>query len=91
MLGSKKGESIRHFRNKGEVRLGERALSVDRFSASTSIVYRFHGCFWHGRLCVKTAGGVNHPHAGKAMEKLYQETLERDAYVSGLGYRLVVM
>ena len=73
MLGSKKGESIRHFRNKGEVRLGERALSVDRFSASTSIVYRFHGCFWHGRLCVKTAGVVNHLHIGKAMEELYRK------------------
>ena len=41
--------------------------------------------------CVKIAEVVNHPHNGKAMEELYLETLERDAYVSSLGYRLVFM
>ena len=90
-VAGEKGENIRHWKNGGEVRLGERALSVDRFRVSTSTAYKFHGCFWDGHPCVKTAEVVNHPHNGKAMEELYRETLERDAYVSSLGYRLVFM
>ena len=62
--------------------LGERAFPVDGFGVSTSTAYQFHGCFWHGHPCVKTAGVVKHPHTGKAMEELYQETLEKDTYVS---------
>ena len=58
---------------------------------STSTVHQFYDCFWHGHPCVKTAGVVNHPPTGKAMKGFYQETLERDAYVSSLGYELVVM
>ena len=90
-VAREKGENIRHFKNGSEVRLGERVLSVDGFGVSTSTAYQFHGCFWHGHPCVKTAGNVNHPHTGKAMEQLHRETLERDAYVSSLGYGLVVM
>ena len=73
------------------MRLDERALYVDGFGASTSTVYQFHGCFWHGHPCVKTAGVVNHRHTGKAMEELYRETLEKDTYVSSLGYKRVVI
>ena len=42
-------------------------------------------------LCDKTVGFVNHPHTGRAMEKLYRETLERDTCVSSLCYGLVVI
>ena len=73
-MAREKGENIRHFKNGGEVRLGERALPVDGFGASISTVYQFHGCFWHGHPCVKTAVVVNHPHTVKAMEALYRET-----------------
>ena len=41
-------------------------------------------------MCVKTAGVVNHPHTSRAIEELYQETLERNAYVCSLGYGLVM-
>ena len=71
--------------------LGERAFPVDGFGVSTSTAYQFHGCFWHGHPCVKTAGVVNHRHTGKAIEEIHRETLERDAYVSSPGYGLVVM
>ena len=71
--------------------MGERALSVHGFGTSTSIVYQFHDCFWHGHPCVKTTGVVNHPNTGRAMKKLYRETFERDIYVSSLGYGMVVI
>ena len=90
-VARERGENICHFKNGGEVRLGARALPVDGFGVSTSTAYQFHGCFWHGHPCAKTAGVVNHPHTGKAMEELYRETLEKDTYVSSLGYGLVVM
>ena len=54
------GENIRHFENRDEVCLGERALPVDEFGVSSSTAYQFHGCFWHGHPCVKTAEVVNH-------------------------------
>ena len=50
---------MRHFKNGCEVRLDERALSVDRFGVSTSTAYQFHGWFWHEHPCAKTAGVVN--------------------------------
>ena len=59
-VARKKGVNIRHFENRDEVRLGKRALSVDEFGVSSSTAYQFHGCFWHGHPCVKTAGVVNH-------------------------------
>ena len=64
---------------------------IDKLDVSAFTVHQFYGCFWHGHPCVKTAGVVNHPPTGKAMKGFYQETLERDAYVSSLGYELVVM
>ena len=89
-VARKKRKNIRYFKNGSEVHLGERSFPVE-FGAFTSTVYQLHSCFWHGHPCVKTAGVVNHPYTGRAIEGFYRETLERDTYVSSLGYRLVVM
>ena len=89
-VARKREENIRYFKNGSEVCLGEGAFPVDGFGASTSTVYQFYGCFWHGHPCVKTAGVVNHSHTGRAIKELYRETLEKDAYVLSLSYRLVL-
>lgn len=51
----------------------------------------FTAASWHGHLCVNTAGVDRHAYTWRAMRDTYQETLERDAYASGLGYGLIVV
>ena len=72
--------------NDREARLGRHGLLVDGFAASTDTVYQFHGCYWHGHGCssnsLKTIGERDSVTRKK-------ETLEKEAYLTHLGYKVV--
>ena len=52
------GSGLTHFcmrLNEGEKCIGLRQLLVDGYDAASQTVYKFHGCYWHGRECWLTA------------------------------------
>ena len=74
--------------NGGERRLGRHNLPVDGFCQSTSTVYQFHGCFWHGHDCgVDLSGNVR----GVPPEARLADTFKKEEYLKSLGYRLKVI
>ena len=72
--------------NDREARLGRHGLLVDGYAISSSTVYQFHGCYWHGHGCssnsLKTIGERDSVTRKK-------ETLEKEAYLTHLGYKVV--
>ena len=81
----KDGVAIRHALNGGEVRLGNRNLPVDGFDCENSVVYEFHGCYWHGHGCPSVpADKCPHPDA-------LENTLAKEKNLRHLAYKVVTI
>ena len=50
-VAEKENLHIQHVRNGGEKRVDR--YSLDGYCPQTSTAYEYHGCFWHGKDCVK--------------------------------------
>ena len=50
-VAEKENLHIQHVRNGGEKRVAR--YSLDGYCPQTSTAYEYHGCFWHGKDCVK--------------------------------------
>jgi hypothetical protein len=91
----RRGMHIRHEHNGGEVKVGDRLLPVDGFHASSSTVFQFHGCFWHGHDCRDEASRQRDKSVsemrGVSARELFVATLEKDTYIRSLGYKLVTI
>ena len=86
------GKHIRHKYNQGEIHLGQHALPVDGFCKETKTVYQFHGCVFHGcqRVqCPNTNGQTINPINAIPYKQLYQDTLDKENYLKGLGFNLI--
>ena len=75
-----------HGLNDREARLGRHGLLVDGYVASTDTVYQFHGCYWHGHGCSPNSSKTIGERDAAARKK---ETLEKEASLTHLGYRVV--
>ncbi len=73
----------------GEVKIG--IYRVDGFDTTSQTIYEFHGCFWHGcRRCIENRSTI-HPVRGVTMEKLFNDTIEREEYFKSMGFSVVSM
>ncbi|MGB5440078.1 MAG: DNA polymerase, partial [Gammaproteobacteria bacterium] len=84
---------IQHARNGGEkiITIGHRKISVDGYAEKNGkkIVYKFHGCRFHGcprcfpnrQLCIR-----NDP---KTMEERYKATVQKSKLLKEAGYEVI--
>ena len=81
----KAGVAIRHALNGVEARLGNRNLPVDGFDCENSVVYEFHGCYWHGHGCPSV------PTDKCPRPDALENTLAKEKYLRHLGYKVVTI
>ena len=84
------GLFIRHQLNRGEKRVGRRAIPVDGFCKESNTVYQFHGCFWHGHRCHLNPNEFN-PVKNQPRAELRRQTEETSNYIRAQGHNLVEM
>lgn len=72
----------------GERRLGRHNLPVDGYHLPTGTVFQFHGCYWHGHGCSEAS---RQDARGETAADRLRATLQRDRYISSLGYPLIAM
>ena len=88
-ISEKDSIEIVHARNGGEKRIGP--FLVDGYQETLdgdTIVYEFHGCFWHA--CPKCfAKSTMNPVTGTSMSDLYQRTLDKRSFLEKNGYKYI--
>jgi hypothetical protein len=73
----------------GEIKIG--VYRVDGFDLNSQTIYEFYGCYWHGcPSCIDNRTTI-HPVKGVTMEKLFNDTIEREEYFKSLGFSVVAM
>jgi len=73
----------------GEIKIG--VYRVDGFDLKSQTIFEFYGCYWHGcPTCIENRS-ILHPVRGLTMEKLLEDTLEREKYFESLGFPVVRM
>ena len=78
---------IQHAMNGGEHFI-PRVGKVDGFCKTTSTVYEFQGCFWHGCPKCYTSDKIN-PMVQKDMSELQRATALKNEKIRGLKYNLI--
>ena len=93
-LNTKPHVDIRHARNGGEhlIRHGDKTYYVDGYDENTRVVYKFHGCFWHGcPKCYPDRDGMRHKMHDQSMRDVYEATRRKEDTLFSLGYSVIVM
>lgn len=86
------GIHIQHAENGGEFKIPGTPYYSDGFCAETNTIFEFHGDAWHGNPLVYKKNDICHPrNKNITAGELYQNTIDRDSYIAGLGYQYVVM
>jgi hypothetical protein len=86
------GIHIQHAENGGEFSIFHegRKIVVDGYCAETNTIYEFHGDFFHGNPERFSPNDVN-PLTKMTYGELYQNTIEREAILIKLGYKVVTI
>ena len=82
--------TIQHAENDGEFVIPNTRFKADGYCQETNTVYEFHGDYWHGNPKLFSTEEFNKT-TKCCFGELYQNTLEREQQIRGLGYNLVVM
>lgn len=68
----------------------ERQFLVDGYDPKTNTVYEFYGDYWHGNPAIYKPDDFNERNK-TSFGELYNNTIEREAFIRNLGFNLVVM
>jgi len=72
----------------GEKKIGR--YFVDGFCGERNEIFEFYGCHWHG--CLKcNRPETSHPHRDVEMSVVYKETVDRQAELEGLGFKVTAI
>lgn len=87
--GDQRGIVLRTRLNNTEKRLGDRQVPVDGYHASSTTVFEFNGCYWHGCSVCFDADNL-HPTRGKTFGYWREQTQAKIHYLKKIGYQTVV-
>jgi len=80
---------IQHALNGGEFKIPTTRYKADGYCAELNTIYEFYGDKWHGNLNVYAPSENCHPFSSKTARQLYEFTLQREAKIKSLGYKIV--
>ncbi len=87
----RRGITIQHARNGGEVRIEGTRYRADGFHAESRTVFEFYGDIFHGNPQKFKPRSKPNPYTSKTAGALYRETMKREEVLKGLGYSVVSM
>ncbi len=90
-IREQEGINIQHALNGGEYQIPGTKFSADGYCHETNTIYEFHGDIFHGNPMVFNSDEKCHPWSELTAGELYQKTIEREAEIRSMGYKLIVM
>lgn len=83
-------KNIQHAENGGEYRVPTTRWFVDGFCEETNTIYEFYGDVYHGNPAIFNPDFRCHPYDKSVTAgELYQQTIDREAALTKLGYNVV--
>lgn len=68
--------------------INDRKFILDGADIENKIAYEFNGDYWHGHPSIYPAEEINTAN-GKTFGELYQKTLEKEAFLTAAGWKII--
>ena len=80
---------ILHKLNHGEISIGVKQIPVDGYSPRNKTIYQFHGCYWHGHICLLTEKSCHNSDDHDLLKARALRTEKITRYLKSIGYKVI--